>query len=51
VREDFNEGESPFDAVEQAAPPGMSAADSMARAAELVRDGAARLVRSLSANG
>jgi glycerate 2-kinase len=47
VRGDFDAAHSPFDAVESAAPAGMAVDEAMRRAPQLVREAAARLMRSL----
>ncbi len=47
VRGDLDAARSPFDAVEAAAPRGMSVEEAMRRAPELVRDAAGRICRAL----
>lgn len=47
VRDDFDRARSPFDAVEQATPAGMSAEEGMRRAPEFVGEAAERVMRAL----
>ena len=49
VRNDFDVSAGAFDAVEQAAPDGMSGDEAMRRARDLVQDAASRLMRKLLA--